>query len=92
QFYPNLHQDGRIAERFLKPLGIFGARYAHMPAVGGLYVVMRLIKDDGDAVPDFESLGFLPDQVRVLKRLLRRPEGMMILSRPTGSGKSTTLR
>lgn len=92
QFYPNLHQDGRIAERFLKPLGIFGARYAHMPAVGGLYVVMRLIKDDGDAVPDFESLGFLPDQVRALKRLLRRPEGMLILSGPTGSGKSTTLR
>ncbi len=46
QFYPHLHQDGRIAERFLKPLGIFGARYAHMPAVGGLYVVMRLIKEE----------------------------------------------
>ncbi|ASV34606.1 type II secretion protein E (plasmid) [Candidatus Williamhamiltonella defendens] len=92
QFYPHLHQDGRIAERFLKPLGIFGARYAHMPAVGGLYVVMRLIKEEGEAVPDFESLGFLPDQVRVLKRLLRRPEGMIILSGPTGSGKSTTLR
>ncbi len=29
---------------------------------------------------DFESLGFLPDQVRVLKRLLRRPEGMLIFS------------
>ncbi|WP_174889761.1 ATPase, T2SS/T4P/T4SS family, partial [Candidatus Williamhamiltonella defendens] len=68
-------------------------RYAHMPAVGGLYVVMRLIKEEGEAVPDFESLGFLPDQVRVLKRLLRRPEGMIILlSGPTGSGKSTTLR
>ncbi|WP_407079675.1 ATPase, T2SS/T4P/T4SS family [Candidatus Williamhamiltonella defendens] len=34
----------------------------------------------------------MPDQVRVLKRLLRRPEGMIILSGPTGSGKSTTLR
>ncbi|MDR5617850.1 VirB8/TrbF family protein [Arsenophonus sp.] len=84
QFYPNLHQDGRIAERFLKPLGIFGARYAHMPDVGGLYVAMRLIKDDGETVPDFETLGFLPEQIRTLKRLLRRPEGMMILSGPTG--------
>ena len=92
QFYPNLHQDGRIAERFLKPLGIFGALYAHMPSVGGLYVVMRLIKDDGDNVPDFETLGFLPEQVKVLNRILRRPEGIMILSGPTGSGKSTTLR
>jgi len=61
QFYPNLHQDGRIAERFLKQLGMFGARYAHIPSVVGLCVVMRLIKDDGDAVPDFKLLGFLPD-------------------------------
>ncbi|WP_158380154.1 hypothetical protein [Candidatus Williamhamiltonella defendens] len=69
-----------VAERLLKPLGIFGARYAHMPAVGDLYVLMRLIKEDGEDVPDFESFGFLPDQIRVLKRLLHRLEGMIILS------------
>ncbi|BGI51085.1 MAG: ATPase, T2SS/T4P/T4SS family [Arsenophonus endosymbiont of Ceratovacuna japonica] len=92
QFYPNLYQDGRISERFLKSLGIFGARYTHMPSVGGLYVVMRLIKDDSNSLQNFELLGFLPDQIKVIKRLLRRPEGMIILSGPTGSGKSTTLR
>ncbi|OCQ52560.1 Toxin coregulated pilus biosynthesis protein T [Photorhabdus australis subsp. thailandensis] len=92
QFYPNQHQDGRIAEAFVKPLGIFGARYAHMPAVGGLYAVMRLIKDDGAQVPSFELLGFLPQQISTIKRLLCRPEGIIILSGPTGSGKSTTLR
>ncbi|WP_413484629.1 GspE/PulE family protein [Morganella psychrotolerans] len=92
QFYPNQHQDGRIAEEFVKSLGIFGARYAHMPAVGGLYAVMRLIKDDSGKPPTMEELGFLPEQVKVFKRLLRRPDGMIILSGPTGSGKSTTLR
>ncbi|MEQ0866965.1 GspE/PulE family protein [Pseudomonas aeruginosa] len=92
QFYPTRHQDGRIAERFTKPLGLFGARYAHMPAVGGIYAVMRLIRDDQDQIPTFEALGFLPAQVAAFRRMLQRPEGIVILSGPTGSGKSTTLR
>ncbi|PUA41487.1 type II secretion protein E [Pseudomonas protegens] len=92
QFYPNQHQDGRIAERFTRAVGLFGARYAHMPAVGGLYVVMRLIRDDAQAVPSFDELGFLPEQITAIRRMLRRPEGIMLLSGPTGSGKSTTLR
>lgn len=92
QFYPNQNQDGRIAEEFVKALGIFGARYAHMPAVGGLYVVMRLIPDDSETPPTMEELGFLPEQIKTFRSLLRRPDGMIILSGPTGSGKSTTLR
>lgn len=92
QFDQNRQQDARVSEKFLKPLGIFGARYAHTPAVGGVYAVMRLITDDGLHVPTFAELGYLPEQVTVLKKILRRPEGMVILSGPTGSGKSTTLR
>lgn len=92
QFYPNRQQDGRIKEEFVKPLGIFGARYSHTPAVGGLYAVMRIIPDDGNNVPSLEALGFLPEQIATIKRILRRPEGIVVLSGPTGSGKSTTLR
>lgn len=92
QFYPNRQQDGRIKEEFVKPLGIFGARYSHTPAVGGLYAVMRIIPDDGDNVPSLETLGFLPDQITTIKRILLRPEGIVVLSGPTGSGKSTSLR
>ncbi|HGM7400816.1 TPA: GspE/PulE family protein [Serratia marcescens] len=92
QFYPNRQQDGRVKEEFVKPLGIFGARYSHTPAVGGLYAVMRIIPDDGNNVPSPEALGFLPEQIATIKRILRRPEGIVILSGPTGSGKSTTLR
>lgn len=92
QFYPNKQQDARMKEEFLKPLGLFGARYSHTPSVGGLDAVMRLIPDDGDNVPTMNMLGFLPQQTATLKRILRRPEGMVILTGPTGSGKSTTLR
>lgn len=92
QFYPNRQQDGRINEEFVKPLGIFGARYSHTPAVGGIYAVMRIIPDDGDNVPSLESLGFVHEQITTIKRILRRPEGIVVLSGPTGSGKSTTLR
>ncbi|HGW6801835.1 TPA: type II secretion protein E, partial [Escherichia coli] len=46
QFDPGVPQDARLAERFLKLAGLFGARYSHYPCVGGLYAVLRLIKDD----------------------------------------------
>jgi type II secretory ATPase GspE/PulE/Tfp pilus assembly ATPase PilB-like protein len=92
QFYPNRQQDGRIREEFVKPLGIFGARYSHTPAVGGLYAVMRIIPDEGSHVPTLAELGFLPEQETIIRRILRRPEGIVVLSGPTGSGKSTTLR
>ncbi len=92
QFYPNRQQDGRIKEEFVKPLGIFGARYSHTPAVGGLYAVMRIIPDEGSHVPTLDALGFLPEQIALIRRILRRPEGIVVLSGPTGSGKSTTLR
>lgn len=92
QFNPNRQQDGRVRRDFLQGLNLFGARYAHTPAVYGLYVVMRVIPDDSAAPPELADLGFLPEQEKLLNRMLKRPEGIIILSGPTGSGKSTTLR
>lgn len=92
QFNANRNQDGRLKAEFLQGLGLFGARYAHCPAVYGLYVVMRILPDDSAAPPSLEALGFLPEHQRLLRRMLKRPEGIIILSGPTGSGKSTTLR
>ncbi|HHU8022129.1 TPA: ATPase, T2SS/T4P/T4SS family, partial [Escherichia coli] len=60
--------------------------------VGGLYAVLRLIKDDSQHIPTFSMLGYHPEQERAVRRMLQRPEGIVILSGPTGSGKSTTLR
>ncbi|ECW0330132.1 TPA: GspE/PulE family protein [Salmonella enterica] len=92
QFFPMRKQDGRVAAKFLKKVGLFGARYSHTPTADGLHFVMRTINDDGDRVPSLTQLGFLPEQVALIQRILRLPEGMVILSGPTGSGKSTTLR
>ncbi|HHA3657028.1 TPA: GspE/PulE family protein [Salmonella enterica subsp. enterica serovar Muenchen] len=92
QFYAGRKQDGRVAAKFLRKVGLFGARYSHTPTADGLHFVMRVIPDDGDVVPTLEKLGFLPEQIRLIKRTLRLPEGMIILSGPTGAGKSTTLR
>ncbi|EBY8644292.1 Flp pilus assembly complex ATPase component [Salmonella enterica subsp. enterica] len=92
QFFPMRKQDGRVAAKFLKKVGLFGARYSHTPTADGLHFVMRTINDDGDRVPSLTQLGFLPAQITLIQRILRLPEGMVILSGPTGSGKSTTLR
>ncbi|XUA21459.1 GspE/PulE family protein (plasmid) [Citrobacter sp. OP27] len=91
-FNENRPQGGRLASKYLEGLDLFGARYAHTPAVYGLFVVMRIIPDDGDCPPTLDELGFLPEQQALLGTMLRKPEGVVILSGPTGSGKSTTLR
>lgn len=91
-FFPGRKQDGRVAAEFLRKVGLFGARYSHTSTADGFNFVMRVIPDDGDSVQTLEALGFLPEHIRLIARMLRLPEGMMILSGPTGSGKSTTLR
>ncbi|KKZ15840.1 type II secretion protein E [Serratia marcescens] len=91
-FNPKRQQDGRVRRDFLQGLGLFGARYAHTPTEFGLYVVMRILPDDGDNVPDLTALGFLPAQQGLINRMLVTPEGVIIMSGPTGSGKSTSLR
>lgn len=91
-FFAGREQSGRIDAKFARRAGLFGARYEHRPTPDGLIVVMRLIPDDGDNVPSLEQLGFLPEQISIISQILRLPEGMVILTGPTGSGKSTTLR
>lgn len=91
-FNANRAQDGRLRSEFVRQLGIFGARYAHTPAEFGLYVVMRVLPDDSSSLPTPDQLGFLPVQQQQITRMLTRPEGIIIISGPTGSGKSTSLR
>ncbi|NTZ47723.1 pilus assembly protein [Lelliottia aquatilis] len=92
QFFENRVQAGRIKEEFLTRVGLFGARYSHQPCVGGLEVVMRVIPHETGEPPTPESLGFLPRQIATIRTIFKRPEGIIINSGPTGSGKSTTLR
>ncbi len=70
---PGVPQDARLSEQYLKLAGLFGARYSHYPCVGGLYAVLRLIKDDSLQIPTFSMLGYHPEQERTLRRILQRP-------------------
>nr|WP_310615778.1 ATPase, T2SS/T4P/T4SS family [Pantoea cypripedii] len=91
-FFAGREQSGRIDAKFARRAGLFGARYEHRPTPDGIIVVMRLIPDDGDNVPSLPQLGFLPEQIKLIMQILRLPEGMTLLTGPTGSGKSATLR
>ncbi|AUH01899.1 pilus assembly protein [Prodigiosinella confusarubida] len=91
-FLEQIAQKGRVASNYARRAGLFGARYQHMPTPDGLYVVLRIIPDDSHKVPTMAQLGFLPEQQALAEKILRIPEGMVTLTGPTGSGKSTTLR
>lgn len=66
-------------------------RLASLPAHGGFDVVMRLLTTADHEVPTLEQLGYLPEQIDILKRVLHMPYGAVVLAGPTGSGKTTTL-
>ena len=83
-----LPQDGRI------PLEHHGKEYdlrvSTMPSIFGEKVVMRVL-DKTSMRMSFEQLGFLPEQQEAFEWLIARPYGMILVTGPTGSGKSTTL-
>ncbi len=85
-------QDGRLRNEFVKALGLYAARYSAVPTESGVYVVLRVIRDESDNAPSLDVLGYLPEQQKLIRRMLKRPEGIIITAGPTGSGKSTTMR
>jgi len=81
-------QDGRTKIR----LGAaeIGLRVSVLPTAYGEKVVMRLLDKRVAQVP-FEKLGFAPETVRELERCLDATQGILLVTGPTGSGKTTTL-
>ena len=83
-----LAQDGRFRHRVR---GIdYDFRVSTVPTMHGESVVMRLLKRD-QQVQTFESLGFSEDQAAAMRNILEMPHGILLVTGPTGSGKSTTL-
>ncbi|WP_164705803.1 ATPase, T2SS/T4P/T4SS family, partial [Pseudomonas viridiflava] len=72
-------------------LGLSGARVATRPLVEGPLMVLRLTYDDQEK-QSVDDLGFLPEQDLLFKRLRSLPYGVIILTGPTGSGKSKSLQ
>jgi type IV pilus assembly protein PilB len=83
-------QDGRISLNAAAAGRMLDIRVATLPTVEGESVVMRLL-DKSKKPPTLEELG-LSDEMRAqLDRIIRRPTGALLVTGPTGSGKSTTL-
>lgn len=68
----------------------FALRVSTLPAQGGEKVVLRLLESNGRTEP-LDALGMAPDQHAQLQRLLQRSHGLVLVTGPTGSGKTTTL-
>jgi general secretion pathway protein E len=65
-------------------------RVATMPTMYGEAVVLRVL-DRGSVALDFEPLGFEPEALAAYRAALTRPNGIILVTGPTGSGKTTTL-
>ncbi len=83
-----LPQDGRIKLRIEgRELDL---RVSTVPTIHGESVVMRIL-DKGGVALDFPTLGFEPDTLARFAEALGRPHGILLVTGPTGSGKTTTL-
>ena len=83
-----LPQDGRIKLRIQgKEIDL---RVSTVPTMHGESVVMRIL-DKGGVALDFNSLGFDADNLKIFLDVLMQPHGIILVTGPTGSGKTTTL-
>jgi type IV pilus assembly protein PilB len=81
-------QDGRC-DYTLKDK-VFNMRVSVLPTVHGQKVVMRILDKMNFLIPK-ERLGFTPQNLEKFEQLLMNPHGIILITGPTGSGKSTTL-
>ncbi len=65
-------------------------RLSHIPSINGSSLVLRLLDKTRSAV-SLEDLGYAPEHWHVIKRALQKPHGMILLTGPTGCGKTTSL-
>ncbi len=81
-------QDGRI------PMKVEGKeidlRVNSLPTVHGEKIVMRILDKSGSLRP-IDALGMQPDMVETFRQLIQQPNGMLLITGPTGSGKTTVL-
>jgi type IV pilus assembly protein PilB len=83
-------QDGRISLNAAAAGRVMDVRVATLPTVEGESIVMRLL-DKSKKAPTLEELGMSDEMRQQLEQLVRKPTGALLVTGPTGSGKSTTL-
>ena len=81
-------QDGRIK----MPVGesVIDFRVSACPAYHGESIVLRILRPDSVRI-GLVNLGFEPDSLEHFNRIIKRPNGIFLVTGPTGSGKTTTL-
>jgi len=83
-----LPQDGRFAVKVRQQQ--IDVRISTMPTQFGESIVMRLLNQGGGMLK-LDSIGMPPSMVRKFRAILQRPNGLVLVTGPTGSGKTTTL-
>jgi len=83
-----LPQDGGFSVRFEGRT--IDMRISVMPTIYGEKIVMRILDKEGVTL-DLGQMGFLTDQLELFRRAIQQPYGLIFMTGPTGSGKSTSL-
>lgn len=83
-----LPQDGRIKLRMGRREIDF--RVSTVPVSGGERIVLRIL-DKGNVILGLDKIGMLPKTYEDFRKLIELPEGVLLVTGPTGSGKTTTL-
>jgi MSHA biogenesis protein MshE len=83
-----LPQDGRFAVKVKNQQ--IDVRISTMPTQHGESIVMRLLNQSGGMLR-LDSIGMPPDMLKKFRTILQRPNGLVLVTGPTGSGKTTTL-
>ena len=81
-------QDGRF--KFTMDNKVIDSRVSSFPTIYGENVVMRIL-DQSSIIIGLEDLGFLPRDMEKVRYLIEKPYGFILVTGPTGSGKTTTL-
>lgn len=88
-FNPNLAQNASVHEVVDGKLVM--ARIATVPAYGGFDMIVRILAAQAVRMMTLEELGYLDSQIYIIQEAMKVPSGAVIISGPTGSGKTTTI-
>ena len=83
-----LPQDGRITVN--TNTDEFDIRVSSLPTLHGEKMVLRILSKDTNHI-NLDDLGFTIDELKTYKETVKKPNGIILISGPTGSGKTTTL-
>jgi len=83
-------QDGRFDHEFKEMARTVDVRFSQIPTIHGPSIVLRLLDKARAAIP-LESLGYSEHNQKLINQAIIVPHGLILVTGPTGSGKSTTL-